>query len=274
MGRVGDVFRFLLRHRARVVAIAGGVCAVIAWGLWCSIRHPGPCLTPAAVDSPVPGSENEISGVQVSACDPQADRRPLYSVAFDRLTADNGRIGVFRTPLFKVVTVEGLRFSLFTYGQGDSTAPTAVVEGKGLAGVAGLQHEVLDGLLARLKDLSAGCSPLIDVSNAAEVQVRGLDCTLYQDRRPRLAVRCHKALIAESSPVLELRGAVVITASDGARLESNCVNWNLGTGRFTAPGQYVLHQGGSPMVGRGLCCDQQLRITAGAVMEVKGGGNG
>jgi hypothetical protein len=218
----------------------------------------------------VPGSENEISGVQVSVCDPQADRRPLYSVAFDRLRADSGRIGMFRTPLFKVVTVEGLRLSLFAYGQGDSAPPVPGTPVK----LGGLQRKALDGLLGTFKDISCGCSPLIDISNTAEVQVRGLDYTLYQDSRPRLAIRCHKALISQSSPLLELRGAVVITASDGTCLESNAVNWDPDTGRFIAPGHYVLHQRGSPMVGHGLCCDQQLHPAAGSVTDVKGGGNG
>jgi hypothetical protein len=289
VGKVDLFFRSVRQRRVSLAATSGGICAVILWGLWCFIWNPHKNPAPPAVDFQALGTtKNEISGCRVSVCDPESNRRPLYSIGFRKLRVDKGRIGVFNTALFKVITIEGLKVQLFTYGQDPQVAqwrwPGATVGAATSsqatpdalrARVVGIQQQILDNLLGELRRTSLGCSLQLDVSNTAEVVVKDLDYALVQDGSPQLRIRCHRAMVGKSSSIVELRDGVVITASDGGRLQSGYVQWDVEKGHFAAPGGYILHRGGKPVIGRGFCCDQQLCAAPTHLAgPLKGEGNG
>ncbi|MEN6425144.1 MAG: hypothetical protein ABFE13_07265 [Phycisphaerales bacterium] len=119
--------------------------------------------------------------------------------------------------------------------------------------VRGLQGQ-FEGRLAQVKVEG----PLREANLATKVIIRDLDYCLFRDNRLQLGVQCRNAVVSTSDMEVVLRGGVTICAEDGGRLMSSCVVWDVQKNRFSVPGRYVLDRDGTPVPGRGLCCDHRL----------------
>ena len=58
--------------------------------------------------------------------DPIKNGRPLYSVKFDELNTAKGRLGIFKTGVYKIVKVNGLQLKLFRYSPEKKIVPANV----------------------------------------------------------------------------------------------------------------------------------------------------
>jgi len=186
--------------------------------------------------------------------------RPAFYLGWRNLSAENGRLGIFKTPLHKTLVIEDLEIRLHHYsplGTDGGDPPSLTEAVRGLKG--GLGREFA-GLTMH--------GPLAEVNRATKVIVRGLDYRLFQDDRLDLRVQCRNAVVSTSATEVTLRGGVRIQAADGGGLMSNCVLWDIERNCFSIPGTYVLDCGGVPVYGRGLRCDHRLRISV--VHEVHG----
>ncbi len=230
----------------------------------CWLCEAGLCIVLSRTDERFITPVGEASYESVRTGDPQKQTghffvrrldghyRPAFYLGWRNLSAENGRLGIFKTPLHKTLAIEDLEIRLHHYSRldtdrGDQASLTQAVRGLegGLGrGVAGLTMQ----------------GPLAEVNRATKVIVRGLDYRLFQDDRLDLRVQCRSAVVSTSATEVTLRGGVRIHAADGSRLMSNCVLWDVERNRFSVPGTYMLDRGGTPVSGRGLRCDHRLSI--------------
>jgi len=221
--------------------------------------------------------ENETGAVSARRLDPDAGYKPSFEVRWKNLCAENGRLGIFKTPLYKAVIIEGLDVKSYQYSQCEKrhdgpVVPTqtacepahqATEESAAVKEDHAVLTQTVSDLACQMKERFAGvkmvASPLLDAHRATKVVVRGLDYRLFRDGRLDLGIRCRNTVISASNPEVVLRGDVTIEAADGARLISNSVLWDVKKGQFSAPGTYVLEHNGVPVWGSGIHCDHCLQ---------------
>lgn len=317
-----------------------GVCAVVFYQG--DQRYILPTISEIARKPDTAIGRNGTGACSIGRFDPGAGCKPAFRVAWSNLHAENGRLSVFKTPMYKTVVVDDLDIKSYSYfypayspysvagpreGESDDEAgdfppgpraraplvpahsrasaktvavlrpigppyaARAVVAAEGdsrypASGPVGAAHgrsglprsdfrggETRGGRLSGLTQALSGAaeefrsglkgfeveSPAFtDVSNTTKVVIRNLNYSLFADGDLDLGVRCANATV--TSPVSEvvLRGCVIITAGDGSRLMSNCVQWDMEANQFTVPGTFVLSREGSLTRGRGLRCDRHL----------------
>ena len=191
-----------------------------------------------------------------------------FSIDVGNLRIENGSLGVFRTGLYKVATIEKLELKLYQYAgkEEDRSSPT----GNGTSPIGGLKDFSRDYLIKALRGYSAelkqegvtDCSLFMDYSNLTQLTVRDFSYELYSDGKLALRVECRRASVEHKAFRVSLRGAVEITTGEGTILMSNAITWDVEQDGFTVPGRYVLNRNGQQVFGKGLNCDLQLNNLA------------
>jgi hypothetical protein len=73
-------------------------------------------ITSGAFPAPVATvGRNETGPFAIGRADPSAGYKPAFRIAWRNLRAENGRLGVFRTPVYKTVIVDDLDIRLYSY---------------------------------------------------------------------------------------------------------------------------------------------------------------
>jgi hypothetical protein len=220
--------------------------------------------------------QNGIGGFAAWRCDPKANHRPIYSVAFKNLCAENARLGVFKTAAYKVVKIEDLQVKFFRYAGDDSFGSDQAPPPTKFSPLFGLEDNghggmTLTEMLGKFKDKDTKTpwSLSIDLSNVSEVRLKNLDYKIFDNGTLSLGVQCKRALATYKSPEIILRGYARITAADGSTLESNHIIWDTKKCCFRADGTYFLTRNGKKIRGKDICVDDRLNIVQAQIAALK-----
>ena len=195
--------------------------------------------------------------------DPNEGHRPLVSISWDNLRAENGHFGIFGTPVHRTVVIEDLTAKLYQYAsheQGGGEPDSACRKGDEsdlAAHLEALQREF--GRNSR--NLGFEYRLPVDAGHVTELVVRDFEYSRVEDGSVALGVRSGTATVSDRGLKVTLRGCVVVTAREGARLVSNFVLWDLERKTFSVPGTYALNYNGTLAKGRGILCDDRLRVS-------------
>jgi hypothetical protein len=211
--------------------------------------------------------QNGIGGFAAWRYDPKANHRPIYSVAFKNLYAENARLGVFKTAARKVVEIEELQAKFFRYSSDDSLdsgQASPLTTFSQLFGPEDNGHsETLAEILGRFKDTKSPWSLSIDLSNVSEVRLKNPDYQIFDNGVLSFGVQCKRAVATYKSPEIILRGHARITATDGSTLESNHIIWDTRKCCFRTDGTYFLTRDGKKIQGKDICVDDKLNTVSG-----------
>ena len=192
--------------------------------------------------------KNRLGAVRYTRWDAQRSR-PIWSVRFSGLIAENSTLGFFRTALHKVVRIEDFESRIYRYEAGAGGVGDLATEGDGMI------RRALGKLANR--EGTVRCDN-IDLSNVSEVRVENFCYEVFEQGRLALGVRSKRAIASYRQSALVLRGHVRIEIADVGTLESNHVEWDFAKERFFVKGVYVLNRGGQASCGRDICVDGQL----------------
>jgi hypothetical protein len=206
--------------------------------------------------------------------DPTENYKALYSIYFDQLSTESGQLAIFKTALYKIARVKGLRLRQFEYSPASDIFKVNSKKSKKLAAtkkpfetffeevvsVIDGQEFVLPAPLGKDGfniELTIGG---IDLSDVAEVRVKNLDYQLFDNGKQVLSVQSKRAVASYKRPEMILRGHVTIIAADRSKLESNHVKWDMKKKQFEVDGAYVLSRNGKKMFGKDTCVDRNLNV--------------
>ncbi len=211
--------------------------------------------------------------------DADAGYQPAFSLGWKNLHAESGRLGVFKTPLHKVIRIDDLQMEFYEQDQERAEEPVLRADGRqdspaddSELAVEARFTEVFDAFRdefgARTRGMSMDSPFPVDLSNVSKVIVAGLNYRVLRSGQLELGIRCRNAVATGSE--IELRGTVLIQVR-GRKLLSNYVLWDMESNRFSVPGTYILDCGGGPVRGDGVRCDRHLKpLGAPEVYSKKG----
>ena len=199
--------------------------------------------------------KNQIGALSYIRWDPKENYRPVYSVCFKNLLAENNNLGIFKTALHKVVKIRNLQLKFFQYSSQSQIVLSSSfpVSKDALADVKELKK-----MVAWMKNRSNGWAANIDLGNVSEVRVNNFDYKVFYDDDLFFAVQSKRAMASYKHSGIVLRGHVIIKTADGSTLESNRVKWDIENQLFTVKGIYVINHNGVKSMGRDICVDAQL----------------
>ena len=191
--------------------------------------------------------------------------RPLYTIGFAHLKVSNGKAGVFHTALYKTIQIQDLYIRTYQNsdieepGKKDISLPFAHSDP---ATTSGGIHDYIQMLLEQKKHENKSYELYtIDVSNAMQISV---DNFQYQkingENHLQFGIECKKAAFSYKSDDIMLRGHVIVSSSNGRRLESNRIKWDVRKQLFRVEGMYVLQTHEHRQRGKGIWVDEQLNI--------------
>lgn len=284
-GQGRPVSFFLLGSRRRKLVVLSACW--LAEGVLCAIFLRGdPYLAIPAIERihglAVPASPTNGTGAfSARRLDPDAGYQPAFSLGWKNMRADNGRLGIFKTPLHKTIKIDGLQVRFYQYVQGaaegavsaslpavsntsgpqdsDVNSEKSVVSATFIEVFDTLRHEFRQKTKTR-GTMMSGPLPM-DISNVSKVVINGLDCRLVCRDQLKMSIECRNAVASASESEIVLRGAVILRAG-GRRLMSNHVLWDMEKSLFSVPGTYVLDRDGVPVRGSGIRCDLHLEPVA------------
>jgi len=202
--------------------------------------------------------ENQVAGLTCYRYDPNTNKL-RFAVSCGRILSQNTPLGIFRTAAARTIEVKDLQLSFCEHS--DIFEITAM-PGNALSEKVTPGDNGLGGIFRRLADTHNNWGLNIDLSKVIEITINNLDCRILNDDSDlRLAVQCKRATVNSSWPLINLRGHVIITASDSATLESNHIIWDTRRQSFTADGTYFLRQGESRIAGKSIRVDSNLNAT-------------
>lgn len=301
------LWRPLLRHRRLAFFLlcwvcTGICCFVLSWrdDRFAPFRIGG---MPYDTSRLIPAT-NRTGHFSIRRLNSKAGYKPDFSVSWTDLSVDNGRAGVFRTPLHKTIVIDRLQAKFCRYSaEEEQRTDDASSRQEGRASVgnellplsrhraqllsqgskaddeatsprpapAQILSELAFELRRYLDGLELEVMPPVDVSNTTTAIVRGLDYSFFENGRLELGVRCRRAILAKSASEVVLRGCVVIAAGDDSRLMANLVEWDIERNCFWVPGIYIVERNGIMVKGRGIRCNHRLRtLGAHAASDGKG----
>jgi hypothetical protein len=202
--------------------------------------------------------ENQLTGLSYYRYDPITSKL-CFAVSCGTILSQNAPLGIFKTAAARTIEVQDLQLS-FCENSGPSEKTV-------LPGNAPLEKTVQDssnlgGFFRRLADTHNNWGLNIDLTNVIEITIDNFDCRMLDDGSDlRLGVKCRRAVANSNWPLINLRGHVIITAADGATLESNHIIWDTRGQNFTADGTYLLRRGENRIAGRGIRFDSKLNPT-------------
>lgn len=227
--------------------------------------------------------KNQIGFLRYTRWDPKENYRPIYSISFKNLLAENSRLGIFKTALYKVVKIRDLELRFYEYTTPKVTETTKLNHGKTTKNIAARSVEscittkpyispttedTIANTRALIKEIIRKLtSPenlwrvnKIDLGNISEVRINNFDYKVFYDDDLSFAIQSKRAVTSYKQSELALRGHVIITAADGSTLECNYAKWGTKTGYFKIDGVYVLNRNGMKMIGKDICVDTQLNL--------------
>jgi len=201
--------------------------------------------------------ENRLAGLTYYRYDPNTNKL-RFAVSCGTILSQNAPVGIFRTAAARTIEVKDLQLSFREHSgpSGITALPGNAFSEKVTPGDNGFS-----GIFRRLSDTHNNWGLNIDLSNVIEITINNLDYRVLDDSSLRLAVQCRRAIVNSNWPLINLRGHVIITATDGATLESNHIIWDTHRQSFTADGTYFLRRGESRIEGKGIRVDSNLNAT-------------
>jgi hypothetical protein len=212
---------------------------------------------------------NQTGAVSYRCWDPKENYRPIYSVCFKNLLAENNNLGVFKTALHKIVKIQGLELEFYRYSSDDVTAneklrTSPIPEGLTINSRALI--ETIDKLLHRTDGWRINN---LDVGGVSEVGINNFDYKLFYDGELFFRVESKRAMVSYKHSGLILRGHAKLSIADGSTLESNYIEWDVKNQYFTVDGRYVLNRGGRVTIGKDICVDDKLNIMQAQIAAPK-----
>lgn len=201
--------------------------------------------------------KNEIRDLTYTKRDPKENSRPIYSIHFNSLLAENNELGIFKTALYKVVKIRDLQLSFYEYKISHIPKGTRI----SLQAIMKIAEKRINPM--------DGWGTNIDLSNVSEIIVNNFDYKVFYKDNLSLAVQSKRAFASYKQANVVLRGHVTITTADGSTLESNYVMWDLEKQRFKVNGIYVLNHNGIRKKGKDICVDTQLNLTKAQQAKLK-----
>ena len=201
--------------------------------------------------------ENQLTGLTYYRYDPNTNKL-RFAVSCGMILSQNAPLGIFRTAAARTIEVKDLQLSFCEHPvpSGITTLP-----GNALSEAVTPGDNGFGGVFRRLANTHNNWGLNMDLSNVIEITIYNLDCRVLDDSSLRQAVQCRRAIVNSSWPLVNLRGHVIITAADGATLESNHIIWDTCRQSFTADGTYFLRRGESRIAGKGIRVDSNLNAT-------------
>ena len=212
---------------------------------------------------------NQTGAVSYRCWDPKENYRPIYSVRFKNLLAENNNLGVFKTALHKIVKIQGLELEFHRYSSDDGTANEKLRTSpipEGLTTSSRALIETIDKLLHRTDVWRINN---LDVGGVSEVGINNFDYKLFYDGALFFGVESKRAMVSYKHSGLILRGHAKISIADGSTLESNYIEWDVKNQHFTVDGGYVLNRGGRVTIGKDICVDDKLNIMQAQIAAPK-----
>jgi hypothetical protein len=252
-----DVFR--KRNLLPLLSLwLGSLLLFVVYGTLGGPRDPQEaCLT-------LPGAslqENETGAVWAQRQAAETESQLSYRITFDNLCARDRAAGVFRTASGKQVCIDNLCVTF---------CRSAASPGAGNSGgwrdfydlfaprrqdrLAMTRLGILDAFQADPADWRTS----LNLANAVEVQIRGLNWRIDDGSVTSLQVQCRHAFLRGQTPWVTLRGRVIVRAQ-GITLEGNHIDMDVREERFLVRGRYRLMGAERNETGRGACFDRTLK---------------
>jgi hypothetical protein len=201
--------------------------------------------------------------------DPEENYRPVYSVCFKNLLAENNNLGIFKTALHKKVKIRDLKLRFYQYTAPEVVTTTISHTPFFPEDIDTDTEALVKKVISRLTTPENEWCFNIDLGNVSEFLVNNFDYIVFYDNDLFLAVQSKKATVSYKQTGVILRGHVAIKAADGSTLESNHVRWDVKKQHFAVNGIYVLHRDGKETMGRNICVDARLNDVRGKQAEFK-----
>ena len=206
-------------------------------------------------------SSNETGPLSVRCGDPQTTGRSAYRVRFDNLQAERDALESFEAPCHTVVHIDNLDIAFLESSPAEP--PTAgrslLADFRDLLAPSwnGRLYGGAPGLFEDLLGEADGWTVSVDLTNTAEVWVRGRDWRVCRGDETVFQARCEAVQLSAGAPDFTLRGNVIVSAN-GAVLESDCVQMDARNGRMIVEGPYQLTRGEGTRAGTGACFSTEL----------------
>ena len=184
-------------------------------------------------------------------CTPDKNSCPEYSVQFDNMKSENGKLGFFNTALFKQIKLEKLSLSTYSYlNNNTQTSPDPAL----------CLMNLRASLLEQLRSISKKKSTIQELAKAVQVDIDGFNFNWLHNHQSQLAIQSKRTLwAAQNLNHIILRGAVKIQMPEN-KIQSNEVVWDIQKQIFYINGSYVLTTQNNKKIGRNICLDAQLNI--------------
>lgn len=223
-------------------------------------------LYPDVAQSPWPDlrpPKNQIGAFNYLRSDPKENYRPICSVRFENLCAENNKLGLFSTALHKVVKIRDLELKVYRYSSDKVTASTTPDIFPVPDDITTDTRALVKRITRSLTTSADGWRVDIDLGNVSEVRVDNLDYRVFHDDDLFFAAQSKRAIVSYGQSDVVLHGHAKITIADSSTLESNYIKWDVKKQHFSVDGVYVLNRGGVITTGKGLCVDAQLKSVKG-----------
>ncbi len=203
--------------------------------------------------------DNQTGPVSYSSWEPKKNHRPIRSISFSNLISENGRLGIFKTALQKVVKLQDLKLSFYRYGRPKTPATGTARSAKAATNAVSDIHTLISIVSRKLTGGDDGLRiENLDLSNVSEVRVNNISYRIFQNGNLFLHVQSKRAEASVERADVILRGHVIIVAENGRRLECNHATWYTAEDMFHIEGVYVLNRNGAVTSGRNICVDSRL----------------
>ena len=210
--------------------------------------------------------KNQLGAFSYIHRDPQRNGRATYSVCFDKFAAENSRLGIFKTGLYKVIKICGLelKFYQYTSPQVGQPAISDYSDTRTVALVPVFPEDVASNVQAligkanKLFNSKNSWRINIDIGNVSEIYVKDFDYNVFKDNALFFSIKSKRAIASYKYAEVILRGHVTIKTAEGSTLESNYVKWDMDNQHFSVNGIYVLNRNGVSTKGRNICVNTQL----------------
>lgn len=208
-------------------------------------------------------SGNETGPLSVRRGDPQIAGRSAYRVRFDNLQAEPDTLESSEALCDTIVRIDNLDIAFLECSPAESPAAgrSLLADFRDLFAPSwdSRFHGRAPGLFEDLLGEADGWTVSVDLTNTAEVWVRGMDWRVCRGEEIVFEARCGSVQLSAGAPDFMLRGNVMVCAN-GTVLESDCVRMDARNGRMIVEGPYRLTCGEGTRAGTGACFSTELTL--------------
>lgn len=245
---------------ALLVFWLAGILILVTYGTVSACLKESPDFSFVVVPSV---SSNETGPISVRRGDPQTADRSAYRLRFDNLQAEPSALKSLGTACDTVVHIDNLDIAFL-----ESASPEPSVSGRSL--LADFRdlfapswnhqlHGAAPGLFEDLLGEADGWAVSVDLTNTAEVRVRGMDWRVCRGEETVFQAQCGSAQLSAGTRDFTLRDEVMV-CTNGAVLESDCVKMDARDNRVIVEGPYRLIRGEDTRMGTGACFSTDLTL--------------